>query len=359
MMKSLGFLISLLVLSYCFPLLAQQNSLIKSSDLDGIFKGKIKDKYEIEMFLKVNDKDLSVEGVYFYTSKLQPIQLKGKMGTNLSLILNESTDLQPTGIFEGYFKDGVYSGSWSSPDGKKKLPFAMKYIKNDQKRKSWTGKWTRIGSNQWDISEIEILGVSDKFFPFDIVAQSGSHTGAMKGVATISGNSAGYKDKEAEKCELTFIFSNDKMGLKATPECSYWAGVGVYFDGEYSQKEGIKEIKSLDVFESEQVDTEFKKVVGEKNYQLFLDRYQFVQEEQNLDKFESKASSWAVRGMYMIMEAIVMWTPKNKFYAAVIDEEVVRYFSNDPEYLDKIPKTIENWRERFSEKNVVYMSLKK
>jgi hypothetical protein len=43
-------------------------------------------------------------------------------------------------------------------------------------------------------------------------------------------------------------------------------------------------------------------------------------------------------------------------YAAVIDGNTVKYFSNDPQYKDEIPTTIDNWSDRFGEKEVVFCS---
>jgi hypothetical protein len=48
------------------------------------------------------------------------------------------------------------------------------------------------------------------------------------------------------------------------------------------------------------------------------------------------------------MEGIIMQRPNGMIYAAVIDGDSVRYFSNDPQYIKKLPKTIENWILHFA-----------
>lgn len=58
----------------------------------------------------------------------------------------------------------------------------------------------------------------------------------------------------------------------------------------------------------------------------------------------------------MPMEAIIMHCPNRMIYAAVIDGNTVKYFSNDPQYKDEIPTTIDNWSDRFGEKEVVFCS---
>ena len=64
------------------------------------------------------------------------------------------------------------------------------------------------------------------------------------------------------------------------------------------------------------------------------------------------------------MESIIMTTASGKIYAAVIDSEgdeknwKVLYFTNDPRYAGTLPKTIDDWREHFRERPIVYMSQK-
>jgi len=84
-----------------------------------------------------------------------------------------------------------------------------------------------------------------------------------------------------------------------------------------------------------------------------------VERIDDLDGFTAKAHRCNVRGLYTIMESIIMTAASGKIYAAVIDADVdVLYFTNDPTYAGTLPKTIDHWRERFREKPIVYMSRK-
>jgi hypothetical protein len=49
------------------------------------------------------------------------------------------------------------------------------------------------------------------------------------------------------------------------------------------------------------------------------------------------------------MAAEDLWT-------AYIDDEVVRYFTTESEFTQRLPRTLEVWRERFPEKPVVFDS---
>ncbi len=40
----------------------------------------------------------------------------------------------------------------------------------------------------------------------------------------------------------------------------------------------------------------------------------------------------------------------------MIDGDVMRYFSNDPAWLKHLPRTIEDWRSRFADNQMIYMS---
>ena len=73
-----------------------------------------------------------------------------------------------------------------------------------------------------------------------------------------------------------------------------------------------------------------------------------------MDNFDAKVFTGAVRGLFTIMEGIIMRCPNGRIYAAVIYGDIVNFFSNDPLYNNKLPITIDKWRERFKEKKVTF-----
>jgi hypothetical protein len=70
--------------------------------------------------------------------------------------------------------------------------------------------------------------------------------------------------------------------------------------------------------------------------------------EEDLDGMGLKGTSGFVRGLPTEMNAIVLYRPDGKMWAAVIDAEddTVKYFTNDPAYAGKLLKTIDKWREK-------------
>jgi len=52
-----------------------------------------------------------------------------------------------------------------------------------------------------------------------------------------------------------------------------------------------------------------------------------------------------VPGLFTIMEAILIVEPCGNIYAAILDDgERFLYFSNDKEYIDRLPTEVERWR---------------
>ena len=87
-----------------------------------------------------------------------------------------------------------------------------------------------------------------------------------------------------------------------------------------------------------------------------MHRFQVIGKEENLDQFLADVFTGGVRGLYTIMEGIIMRGENGQLWIAFIDDEEVRYFTTENEYRHKLPKTIENWRGRFKEKKVIFDS---
>jgi hypothetical protein len=60
--------------------------------------------------------------------------------------------------------------------------------------------------------------------------------------------------------------------------------------------------------------------------------------------------------MYTIMEGIVMRGEEGQLWTAYIDDDVVRYFTTERLYQQKLPATIEDWRSRLNQKRVIFDS---
>lgn len=67
-------------------------------------------------------------GNYYYKNKEDLIDLYGSVDSIGMLVLNEIAGFESTGSFSGKFDPatGAYNGTWTSGNGKKKLPFSLK-----------------------------------------------------------------------------------------------------------------------------------------------------------------------------------------------------------------------------------------
>jgi hypothetical protein len=319
------------------------------------FAGTIGKTLKIQMKLKIMGSEVS--GTYFYKKHKTDIQLQGTLDDQKNLILNEFDEKgNITGIFKGKFvSQNKIAGTWSKPDGTRPLPFVVELKTGKSSGQDiWAGDWTRAGSTQYDNASVMISEVTATSFQFEINVQSGSHLGQITGTAKINQTQAIFKEDE---CQVDFILKENTLTIRTTEGCSAYGGRGVHFDGTYQAQAQIQKptLRELGVLQNDEQEQAFSRLAG-KDYDLFLESFQLIAEKDDLDNFGASVHSGGVRGLFTIVEAIVMVGSQGKIWAAVIDDEAVKYFTNDPDYAARLPKTIESWRERFSDKKVLFVS---
>lgn len=226
-------------------------------------------------------------------------------------------------------------------------------------QKKWEGDWNRTNSGMFNQAILSISNETPESFDFTIDSSSGGNVGQVSGKAGIKGDRASYKD-EKYGAQLTFLMRDGLLIVEENDEAMHYGGMGVFFKGEYVRGEIRKTeetLHSMGIFEDKEQDTLFRKLVGD-SYGSFVGSSQLVYEEEDLDGFGAKVYHGGVRGLYTIMENIIMITPDGRIWAAVIEGDQVSYFTNDLLYFNKLPKTVEKWREHFKDKKVVFMSSK-
>ncbi len=224
---------------------------------------------------------------------------------------------------------------------------------------TWSGEWGRMASNTFDQATIKITKVTPKNFKFNIIAVSGAHLGTLEGLAEIKGNCAVYADKE--KCRVIFKMVGANLTVEATERCREYAGAGagVHFDGTYRKGEvPAPTLKSRGIFQTGKEEQAFRQLVG-RDYELFVDSLSMISQGDDLDGLGAKVVRGAARGLFTIVEAIIMYRDADNLWAAVIDADVVKYYTTVPEFQNRLPRTIEKWRESFKEKKVLFMSAPK
>jgi len=278
----------------------------------------------------------------------------GRQSVPPTFVLKEFDEEKNTGVFKGtIFADGTIAGQWINPTGSKSYSFQL------AKRASsaWSGKWSRTESYFCPATLI-IWNVSKTGFDFKLSAASGANMGGIgffEGPqrTRFIGGAAVYQTPEGT---LTFCLKDGKLTIDQQGG-DLWAGLGVSFYGQYKRGEAILVPPTLvehGVFENPAQEKVFKALAGE-NYETFLEAFQLVWKEDDLDHIGARVYHGGVRGLFTYMEGIIMTTPNGEMWAAVIAGDKVLYFTNSKR-INGLPLTIENWRSRFTDKEVIMMN---
>lgn len=221
---------------------------------------------------------------------------------------------------------------------------------------TWKGTWTRYMWQETGI--LEITAINKDSFVFDIEVGSGGRLGDFSGTAAISRDSALFLTTEDEdSCIFRFKRLGDSVILveRIKGECG---GAHVIFDGRYVHQKYFKEIEenllTLNIMESATQDSVFRTLVG-KEYQNFVNTTHLVSSEDDLDSSGSTVVVSGVRSLFTSMEYIIMTdSSRQRFAAAIIDGDEVKYYSNWERFEGKEPKTILSWRSRFMNRPFVF-----
>lgn len=217
----------------------------------------------------------------------------------------------------------------------------------------WHGTFIRDKGSFYS-STLEITDVTANSFKFQIKAYSGGNMGGVSGVAYIKGNNSVFDDGQGGI--LTFTISNDDIQIEQSYEMNRYCGMGVGFMGQYvNENKNPQPIKrenyftEFNVFNGNQ-EQEFKRIVGD-NYKKFTNTGHLFFDEKDLDGLGTHVHRIGVRGLFTILESIIMVRDSdNTIWAAVIDGDKVLYFTNAND--KRIPKTILHWQERFRNKPI-------
>jgi hypothetical protein len=224
-----------------------------------------------------------------------------------------------------------------------------------QAKNLWSGVWNV--PSRFTPSTLTIRAATAKTFKFKIEAMNGANMGEVSGIARIKGNKAYFDDRKSNKkpdnvygCKLTFTNKNKFIDVAMNNECQSYAGLGVYFGNDYYKgKPKVKEndFVYLEVFPNMTLDRKFKALVG-KDYERFLNSFHQIYTGDDLDALGAKVFAACVRGICPWTAGIIMYDANGNIWAAVLDDSVedklfAYYYTNAPQWSDKLPKTIDKW----------------
>ncbi|HHF7346030.1 TPA: lysozyme inhibitor LprI family protein [Legionella feeleii] len=223
-----------------------------------------------------------------------------------------------------------------------------------------TGTWLADYSNQYGQSVLEITAVDSKGFSYSIMANNGGNTGELANKAFFMGSDALTIDKNEEggnpPCQLLFQFVNNKLVVTQNAGCTYYAGNGVFFSGNYVKNGKKKSLNlvELGLLDSKQQEDRFKKLVG-NDYSQFISGCGGAGDSEQSNDPKASVRSGFIRGIGP-GNCIIM-TSDELIWAAVLnsDERKVCYFTNDPNRRGELPSAIQEWitaREKEEGKNI-------
>jgi hypothetical protein len=340
------------------------------------YQGIIGDKFPIELVL-INWSNGNLGGYYFYTDQIktdkkgkqkpQKIELSGELNLNETFSIDEFVGDDFTGKFTGSLsKLSTIKGNWSNADSSKSMSYTLTEILQEDKT-GWTGAWYR---NKAQSPGILILGnVTDKTMDFGLEIFNGGHSGLLEGTANLNGGIATFNNTIFDEIETCFlVFQKHGNLVLIDQKSSNWAcgfGMRAHANGKYENHFSPKETalaygEENSIFLDKAQRDLFKKLVGDR-YEDFAFNMQDLSSlpKSQKDDFGATVFAGNVVGLASTNEAIIMQNGKGLFWAAVIiydeitDQFQVKYFTNDEKRKEDIPQTIEDWRDSFSEYEVV------
>ena len=217
---------------------------------------------------------------------------------------------------------------------------------------TWGGEWNR--EDFVDPGILTITNGNASSFDFSLNVMSGTHVGFIEGKAQTSGTKAYYHDSETS-CKLTFTHKGESIQVEQNMDCYQYAGMGAYFDGDFAL-DPVESKPTLypRVIDSLAIDEEFRQMTG-ADYENFAYSMQLITGDDYDDEVNGRVISGGVRGLFTFMEGIVIVGDNDYLYGAVIiDSDTIHYYTTNPNYKNKLPKSIIEWKERFSSYPVKY-----
>ncbi len=228
------FAFSAALLLFCTHLTAQP----KEWNLNGTMTAGAK-KLALTMTLTKEGTQLS--GSYRYVSQGADIMLVGIVGDGGNAVIEEFAEKSKrTGIFNGTLSASGFEGTWSSPDGKKRLPVSLKTANESSKKLSAqdvAGTYKR--ASKTTPAEITIKALPDgsvavKGEALWIGSKDNVHTGTLDGNFALQGAIIIYSDKDSQ-CKLTLEFKGETLVVTGDGANGSCGGMNVTFDGTYKR----------------------------------------------------------------------------------------------------------------------------
>jgi len=324
---------------------------------------------ESKIHMTLSYQDNKITGVYYYDKYKTEINVSGKIIFELKDYpsINLFEDSEQYGSINGIIRTKDYiEGYWQDYDHMYPM-YLMREgadVKAPEKpgkhTQSFAGHWYGNNSTYYSKSDLDITALFNDMIYYDLEAQSGSNVGSYSGVAIVNQDAANallgdYNDWNRHDDFQLFEFTQQMNDLCLNSnDYNYGCGMWVSFDNQYSKEEAkIEEPTALEVgivSTSEQED-DFRDLVR-TYYSDFINNTQYVDyKEITLDGEKVMAGESVFQGMSSCCYYIIS---EDSIYAAFSDEKDIKYFTNDGNYIDYMPKPMQEWADEKGLKIIYY-----
>lgn len=221
----------------------------------------------------------------------------------------------------------------------------------------WWGKW-EFDPAPTAGGTLFIREVGPSGFLFDLSVYNGAHMGLITAYARILSTDVAYcrvaNGDDQPDGELVFRRFNGPgartIEIEEAARCSYHGGMRAHFGGTFVRK---PEPWFDQGFLNELELARLYSLVGE-HIDAMRSCTADIGEGESLEDTPVEVVWGGVAGLYMEMQSIVLSDELGQMWAAFIDGDVVRYFTNVSADRERLPPTIEHWRANFQQKAVRY-----
>ena len=182
-------------------------------------------------------------GSYAYVKYEEKIPLSGTCSDKTLMLQESHPSGKPTGSFRGNFtKPQIVEGTWSTPDGKKTLPFLLRVLLPTDRVSGRYETGNYLDNKTSTGAELDILLLGDGQLRIQgealwvNPAKTGSvHTGDVDGTAKFEGDKAYYIESsdDPDSCRFTISFTN--RTITVTDDNMKCGGMNVTFAGIYQR----------------------------------------------------------------------------------------------------------------------------
>lgn len=222
----------------------------------------------------------------------------------------------------------------------------------------WWGNWKIESNAKVYGGTLHISRVSSDSFFFQIVIYDGARSGRLLGKAQIlTPHSAFARIRMYDDlyCEIIFRRRLENgvwfVEVEEGENCDMFRGLGASFSGNYRHSpEMVINYEFLDEIDL----NEIERITG-KYLSVFLENFQQIGFGENLDNEDFTVITAGVKGLYTIMESIVVLDNLGSVWCAFIDPEidVIRYFSSKSNKDEDKPNSIKSWLSKFLDKKII------